>query len=53
MQDAAPSARLLVVDDDPINRRLLAMTPTRSPRRAAMTATLAVVLDLPVPPRKE
>jgi two-component system cell cycle response regulator len=24
MQDAAPSARLLVVDDDPINRRLLA-----------------------------
>ena len=31
----------------------VSMTPTRSPRAAASTATFAVVFDLPVPPRKE
>jgi hypothetical protein len=31
----------------------VSITPTRSPRRAAITATFAVVFDLPVPPRNE
>jgi hypothetical protein len=31
----------------------VSMTPTRWPLRATSTAKLAVVLDLPVPPRNE
>ena len=31
----------------------VSMTPTRLPARATSTARLAVVFDLPVPPRKE